>query len=56
MYAGGPVLGDVEAGIVGGLAGVSFAIVSGGLACVVAAGVFAVRVKSFAAYVRPGGD
>jgi MFS family permease len=54
VYAGGPVVGDIEAGIVGGLVGVPFAIVSGGLACVAAAGVFAVRVKSFARYVSPG--
>jgi len=54
VYAGGPVLGDVEAGVVGGLAGVPFAIVSGGVACVVAAAVFAIRVRSFATYVRPG--
>ena len=53
VYAGGPVLGDVEAGIVGGLLGVPFAIVSGGIACVVGAGVFAVLVPSFARYVRP---
>jgi MFS family permease len=53
VYAGGPVLGDVEAGVVGGLVSVPFAIVSGGLACVAAAGVFAVRVPSFAGYVRP---
>jgi hypothetical protein len=43
----------VEAGIVGGLFGVQFAIVSGGLACVAAAGFFAARVRSFATYVRP---
>ena len=54
VYAGGPVLGDVEAGVVGGLAGVPFAIVSGGVACVVAAATFALRVRSFATYVRPG--
>jgi MFS family permease len=53
VYAGGPVLGDVEAGVVGGLLGVPFAIVSGGVACVVSAGVFAARVRSFATYVRP---
>jgi MFS family permease len=53
VYAGGPVVGDIEAGIVGGLVGVPFAIVSGGVACVAAAGVFAVRVKSFARYVSP---
>jgi MFS family permease len=50
VYAGGPVLGDVESGVVGGLAGVPFAIVSGGVACVIAAGVFATRVRGLAAY------
>jgi MFS family permease len=54
VYAGGPVLGDIEAGVVGGLAGVQFAIVSGGIACMLAAAVFATRVRGFAAYVRPG--
>ena len=53
VYAGGPVLGDVEAGIVGGLVSVPFAIVSGGLACVVGAAIFAARVRSFATYVAP---
>src|SRR4029077_8533144 len=53
VSAGGPVVGGIEAGIVGGLVGVPFAIVSGGLACIAAAGVFAVRVKSFAKYVSP---
>ena len=42
VYAGGPVLGDVEAGVVGGMAGLPFAIVSGGVACMVVAGLFAV--------------
>jgi MFS family permease len=53
VYAGGPVLGDVEAGVVGGLSSVQFAIVSGGIACVIAAAFFAARVRSFATYVRP---
>jgi hypothetical protein len=51
VYAGGPQLGDIEAGIVGGLVTVPFAIVSGGVACVAAAGIFAVKVKSFSGYV-----
>ncbi|HEV7526392.1 MAG TPA: MFS transporter [Acidimicrobiia bacterium] len=53
VYAGGPQLGDVEAGVVGGLVSVPFAIVSGGVACVAAAAVFALRVKSFTRYVSP---
>jgi MFS family permease len=56
VYAGGPVLGDVEAGVVGGLIGVPFAIVSGGIACMAASALFALRVKSFARYVRPSAD
>ena len=60
VYAGGPVLGDVEAGVVGGLAGLPFAIVSGGVACVLAATWFAARVPAFFNYERrsptaPGG-
>ncbi len=50
VYAGGPVLGDVESGVVGGLAGVPFAIVSGGIACVIVAGVFAARVRGLTGY------
>jgi hypothetical protein len=53
VYAGGPVLGDVEAGVVGGLAGVPFAIVSGGVACVLGAALFAGRVRGLATYQRP---
>lgn len=52
VYAGGPVLGDVEAGVVGGIVSVPFAIVSGGLACVAAAATFAVLAPSFARYTR----
>jgi len=51
VYAGGPVLGDVEAGLVGGLVSVPFAIVSGGIACVVGAAAFASRAREFAGYV-----
>jgi MFS family permease len=56
VYAGGPQLGDIEAGVVGGLVSVPFAIVSGGAACVAAAAVFAVRVKSFTRYVAADGE
>jgi MFS family permease len=52
VYAGGPVLGDVEAGVVGGLAGLPFAIVSGGLACVAGAALFGLCVRSFSRYIR----
>jgi hypothetical protein len=52
VYAGGPVLGDVESGVVGGLAGVPFAIVSGGIACIVGAAIFAAKVRGLATYKR----
>lgn len=53
VYAGGPQLGHVEAGLVGGIFGVPFAIVSGGIACVIGAGVFARRAPALADYTRP---
>jgi MFS family permease len=53
VYAGGPVLGDVEAGVVGGLVGIPFAIVSGGVLCMVGALAFQVFVPRFADHVRP---
>ncbi len=56
VYASGPVLGDVEAGLVGGVFGVPFAIISGGLACIVAAIAFAWRVPNFARYVVSDGS
>ena len=34
VVAGGPRLGDVEAGVVAALAGEAFSVVSGGLACI----------------------
>jgi len=37
VVAGGPRLGDTEAGVVAGLAGNQFSVVSGGVACVVGA-------------------
>jgi MFS family permease len=52
VYAGGPVLGDVEAGVVGGVFGLPFAIISGGLACIVGAVAFTKLVPAFARYER----
>jgi MFS family permease len=49
-YAGGPQLGDLESGLVGGLVGVTFAIVSGGLVCIIGAAAFAVWFRRFTAY------
>ena len=52
VYAGGPVLGDVEAGVVGGLLGLPFAIVSGGVACIATAAAFALGVPGLAGHRR----
>ncbi|HZQ64865.1 MAG TPA: MFS transporter [Gaiellaceae bacterium] len=49
-YSSGPLLGDVEAGVVGSLAGVRTSIVSGGILCVVAVGLLAVLLPAFRAY------
>jgi MFS family permease len=41
VVTGGPRLGDVEAGVVAGLVSPTFSVVSGGIACVVGAGLVA---------------
>ena len=50
VVAGGPRLGDVEAGAVAALAGEAFAVVSGGVACVVLALGLSRAVPSFWRY------
>ncbi|MEO7804315.1 MAG: MFS transporter, partial [Actinomycetota bacterium] len=47
VVAGGPRLGDAEAGLVAAAFGPTFSVVSGGLACVVGALAFAAMVPSF---------
>jgi len=49
-YSTGPLLGDVEAGVVGSLAGVRTSIVSGGILCVVGVGVAALLLPAFRRY------
>ncbi|MHB8512834.1 MAG: MFS transporter [Actinomycetota bacterium] len=54
IYAGGPTIGDMESGIVAGLAGVQFSIVSGGLACLAGVGVISALLPAFNRYKRSG--
>lgn len=55
VVAGGPRLGDLEAGGVASLAGLEFSVVSGGLACLVGIGVLAALVPSFRRYRADAG-
>jgi MFS family permease len=50
VVATGPSLGDIEAGAVGALVSVPFAVVSGGLACVAGVAAIALLVPQFARY------
>ncbi|WP_425583845.1 MFS transporter [Streptomyces rectiviolaceus] len=50
VVAGGPRLGDFVAGSVGDLASPGVAVVGGGVACVVAVGLLAVKWRRFARY------
>lgn len=50
VVAGGPRLGDVEAGAVAAAAGEAFSVVSGGVACVVLATALVIRSPSFLRY------
>jgi hypothetical protein len=50
VVAGGPRFGDVEAGTVASLAGTEFAVVSGGIACLVGLVALSAKFRSFARY------
>lgn len=50
VVAGGPRLGDVESGVVAGIAGETFAVVSGGLACIAVTGALVARRPEFLRY------
>lgn len=53
FFKGGPQLGEVESGIVAQAFGVPFAIVSGGIGCVIAAGLV---ISRFPQLFRYNGD
>lgn len=50
VVAGGPRLGDVEAGAVAALAGEAFSVISGGLACIALSGLLVAKAPSFWRY------
>jgi MFS family permease len=50
VVTSGPRFGDIESGAVAGLAGPQFAVLSGGLACIVAAGLIAAAFPTLRAY------
>jgi MFS family permease len=53
VVAGGPRLGDVEAGTVANLTSAQFSVVSGGVLCVLGVVALAALVPSFSRYVAP---
>ena len=50
VVAGGPRLGDVEAGVVAAVAGEAFSVITGGIACIVLAVGLAAAIPSFVKY------
>jgi MFS family permease len=56
VVAGGPRLGDLEAGLVASLFSPTVSVVSGGLLCILGAGVIAVLAPSFRRYHAPAAD
>ena len=49
-YSSGPLLGNLEAGVVAAIAGVRASVVSGGILCVVGVGLFALVLPAFRRY------
>ena len=54
VVTSGPRLGDIEAAVVASLVGPQLAVVSGGVLCVLGAGVVARRFRELSDYVIPG--
>jgi hypothetical protein len=54
-YLTGPYLGNAEAGLVASLVGLRTSVVSGGVACVIGAGVLAAALPGFLRYDREAG-
>ena len=50
FFGGGPQLGEIEAGVAAQLFGVPFAIISGGLGCILAVGILAVMYPQLRRY------
>ena len=50
FFRGGPLFGEVEAGVVGQWLGAPFAVVSGGIACLLSVGFIAARFPQLRAY------
>jgi hypothetical protein len=53
VVTSGPRLGDAESGLVAGVTSTSFAVVSGGLACIIGAGVMHLLFPALSRYRRP---
>jgi MFS family permease len=56
VVAGGPRLGDLEAGLVSAAVSPTFSVVSGGVLCIAGAGLIAWLAPSFRRYVADGTD
>jgi hypothetical protein len=50
VVSGGPRFGDLESGSVASVAGTEFAVVSGGIACLVGLAALSARFRGFARY------
>jgi hypothetical protein len=50
VWASGPAIGDVEAGVVAYFTSVPFAVVSGGLLCIAGVGILRLLAPGFARY------
>jgi MFS family permease len=54
FFMGGPQLGEMEAGVVARLVGAPLSVISGGMGCLVAVAIAAVKAKNLLAYDRSG--
>jgi len=54
FFMGGPQLGELEAGVLARFVGAPLSVITGGIGCLIAVAVAAIRAKSLLAYNRSG--
>ena len=54
FFMGGPQLGEMEAGVVARFVGAPLSVISGGIGCLIAVAIAAVKARNLLAYDRSG--
>ena len=54
FFMGGPQLGELEAGVLARFVGAQLSVITGGIGCLIAVAIAAIKAKNLLAYNRSG--